>query len=137
MIAGGIIILTLPFLLRAGLGYYEVQNNNYLNEYYITCLLILYPSGILGFGILFNARGILKKINMEQPFIIENVKRMKNISRLCAGLCCIHAIATFFVNSVFVPILFVVFGLTALFIAVFGELFHKAVLYKEENDYTI
>lgn len=134
MIIGATIILLLPLVVFLSLKYYERNYNSY---YFISRLFLLYPSGFLGFLILHNARVILKKVNGSSPFIYENAKRIKYIASYSAGLCIVHAIATIFIHSFFIPILSIVFGLTALFVAVLGELFNKAVKYKVENDFTI
>lgn len=134
MIIGVVIILLLPLVVYLLLKYYEKSYSNY---FFIARLCFLYPSGFLGFLILYNAREILKKVNSSNPFVYENAIRIKYIACYSGVLCIIHAVAALFIHSFFIPILFVVFGLTALFLAVLGELFNKSVKYKEENDFTI
>lgn len=136
MAAGALILLALPWIVYWALRYYELPAS-FDRQYYITSLCFLYPSGFLGMGILYNAAKILAKVNCDEPFIEENVRRVKYIARICAVLCCLYAAGIFFMRSFFVPILFIVFGLTALFLSVFGELFKKAVEYKNDNDFTI
>lgn len=134
MVVGTLIMIALPFVVQWVLQYYEGINNN---DYYSTCLVFLYPSGILGLAILYQARKMLKKVNEDQPFIQENANRIKYIARLSAVLSGVYAAAIFFLHSFFVPILCIMFGLIAVFLSVFGELFSKAVEYKSDNDFTI
>ncbi len=134
MIVGAAVIIFLPLVVYLSLKFYERSFNSY---FFISRLFLLYPSGFLGFLILYNAREILKKVNSANPFVYENARRIKYIASFSAGLCIIHAVGAIFIHSFFIPILFIVFGLTALFVAVLGELFNKAVKYKEENDFTI
>lgn len=134
MVIGTVIMIALPLVVQWMLQYYEGINNE---TYYITSLIFLYPSGILGLAILYQARKLLKKVNEDQPFIAENTKRIKYIARISAGLSCVYAVAIFFLHSFFVPILCIMFGLIAVFLSVFGELFGKAVEYKNDNDFTI
>jgi len=136
MIAGALILLALPWIVYWALRYYEASAS-FDTAYYITCLCFLYPSGFLGMGILYHAAKLLAKVNEDEPFIAENVRRVKYIARISAVLCCLYAAGIFFLRSFFVPILFIVFALTALFLSVFGELFSKAVEYKNDNDFTI
>lgn len=135
MAIGTVIVLALPFVVKWMLQYYEITD--YDNQYYITCLCFLYPSGILGLAVLHQARKLLISVNKNQPFVRENVRRIKYVARISAVLCGIYAVGIFFMHSFFVPILFVMFGLIALFFSIFGELFRKAVEYKDDNDFTI
>lgn len=136
MVVGAIIIVLLPFIVSNGLDYYG-DRENFNQDYYTTVLCFLYPSGLIGLAILYQARQLLVSVNKFQPFIMDNVKRIRYISWFTAALCLIYVIAVFFIYSFFVPILVVVFGLVALFAAVLCEVFKKAVIYKEENDLTI
>ncbi len=134
MVIGAAIIIFLPAVVYFSLELYE---RNYSDYFFISRLCLLYPSGILGFMILFEAREMLKRINNDNPFVYENARRIKHIAVYSAGLCVLHGAGAIFIHSFFIPIFFIVFGLTALLVAVLGELFYKAVKYKEENDYTI
>lgn len=136
MTVGTIIVLTLPIVLSWVLHYYETDGS-FDKNYYYTCLCFLYPSGILGLAILYHSRKLLVKVNEDEPFIFENANRIKYMARLSAVLCCIYAVAMFFIHSFFTVILFIVFGLIALFLSVLGELFYEAVEYKNDNDFTI
>ena len=136
LIIGGIIIIGLPVILRWSLEHYE-KFGKYTEDYYTTCLCFLYPSGILGFFALINAKGLTDSIIRSEPFIAQNVKRLKMLARISAALCVLYAVGIFFLNSFFTTILFVVFGLIALMLSCFAVLFAKAVEYKTDNDFTI
>lgn len=136
MIIGAAIIIGLPVILKWALETYE-KFGTYSQDYYTTCLCFLYPSGILGFVALTNAKKLMDSVNNSNPFVPENVKRIKALARISALLCIIYAVGIFFLNSFFTVILFVVFGLLALMLSVFAELFAKAVEYKTDNDFTI
>ena len=79
MALGALIILALPYVVYYALHYYE-NVSSFSKEYYTICLCVLYPSGLLGFAILYEARKLLMKINKSQPFISENVKCIKYIA---------------------------------------------------------
>ena len=136
MILGAVIIIGLPAILKWVLETYE-KFGTYSENYYTTCLCFLYPSGVLGFIALINAKKLMDSVNNSNPFVPENVKHIKSLARICALLCIIYAVGIFFLNSFFTAILFVVFGLLSLMLSVFGELFAKAVEYKTDNDFTI
>ncbi len=136
MVLGGIIIIGLPVILRWSLEHYE-KFGNYSEDYYTTCLCFLYPSGVLGFIALTNAKGLIDSVINSEPFITQNVRRIKILARISFVLCAIYAVGIIFLNSFFTTILFVVFGLIALMLSCFAVLFAKAVEYKTDNDFTI
>ena len=136
LVIGAAIIIGLPVILKWVLQTYE-KFGTYNDGYYTTCLCFLYPSGVLGFVALINAKGLIDSVINQDPFVEKNVKHIKALARISAILCIIYAVGIFFLNSFFTAILFVVFGLVSLLLSAFGELFAKAVEYKTDNDFTI
>jgi hypothetical protein len=93
---------------------------------------------------------MLRTLVESDPFIYENVKRLKNISVCCYTISMSYLI-NFFINGQYKNFKFVDFDLTGIhtdmefiifffagcFIRVLAEVFKKAVEYKNENDFTV
>jgi len=133
-IVGLILTAALPFWTPLLLNFWDKTDIQWL---FIKCLVVLYPVGIIALIAVWDTFQMMRNINHQQPFIMNNAKRIKRI----AVLCVIEALL--FYISVFVwkaPSMFIVaipFTLFSCYLFVMGKLFKQAVIYKEENDLTI
>ncbi len=130
-ILGIIITITLPFLLQK----YVEWFNPHLN--YTFSLIILYVSSVPALIIIYSFIKIFKNLKKDNPFIMDNVKRLKIIS-ICSLIIAIeYIVGMFFIMSVFEIILIAVFLIAWVGGYILSELLKKAIEYKEENDLTI
>lgn len=130
-ILGIIITITLPFLLQK----YVEWFNPHLN--YTFSLIILYVSSVPALIIIYSFIKIFKNLKKDNPFITDNVKRLKIIS-ICSLIIAIeYIVGMFFIMSVFEIILIAVFLIAWIGGYILSELLKKAIEYKEENDLTI
>ena len=130
-VLGILIYLTLPILLNM---YIELFNP-VLN--YAAALVILYTSGIPALIIVFQFIKIFGTLKEDNPFIMGNVKCLKNVSICSLIISIIYIIGMFFIISVFEIIAIAIFIIAWLGTYVLAELLRKAIEYKEENDLTI
>lgn len=130
-ILGIIITITLPFLLQKYIEWF----NPHLN--YTFSLIILYVSSVPALIIIYSFIKIFKNLKKDNPFIMDNVKRLKIIS-VCSLIIAIeYIVGMFFIMSVFEIILIAVFLIAWVGGYILSELLKKAIEYKEENDLTI
>ena len=131
-----LLLFTLPFVVSLILGYYgRVSSYNF--DYYYLMLILLYISDIVCLCVMYNCKKLLSNINKSNPFIMDNARRVRNISWCSGVLAVTYVIAIPFARSFFVFVLAFVFTIMALFLAVCYELFRHAVRFKEENELTI
>ena len=134
ILAGVCVYATLPWLVDAYIDAATVPLGN--NGRYVI-LVLMYMVGIPVLTLLCSGFKMLLNIAAERSFIRQNVT-LFNLISLCS---CISGLmflaATFFLNSVFPVIIFVVFLLLGLFAKIFSTLFSAAMAYKEENELTI
>ena len=130
-ILGIIITITLPFLLQKYIEWF----NPHLN--YTFSLIILYVSSVPALIIIYSFIKIFKNLKKDNPFIMDNVKRLKIIS-VCSLIIAIeYIVGMFFIMSVFEIILIAVFLIAWVGGYILSELLKKAIEYKEENDLKI
>jgi hypothetical protein len=115
----------------------------------ITYSLFLIGGGGL-YVILFNLRKIVVSLISSDPFVHENVKSIRNISKACFVVASGY-ILNFFINGqysdfkvvyidnkgIHTDLEFLIFFFAGCFILILSEVFKKAVEVKEENDYTV
>jgi hypothetical protein len=115
----------------------------------ITYSLFLVGGGGL-YAILFNLRKIVISLISSDPFVHENVKRIRNISKACFVVAAGYVL-NFFINDQYLDfklayidnkgihtdLEFLIFFFAGCFILILSEVFKRAVEVKEENDYTV
>lgn len=115
----------------------------------ITYSLFLVGGGGL-YVILFNLRKIVISLISSDPFVYENVKRIRNISKACFVVAAGYVL-NFFINDQYLDfklayidnkgihtdLEFLIFFFAGCFILILSEVFKRAVQVKEENDYTV
>lgn len=130
-VLGIIITITLPFLLKKYMEWFNPQLN------YTFSLIILYVSSVPALIIIYSFIKIFRNLKKDNPFIMDNVKRLKIIS-VCSLIIAIeYIVGMFFIMSVFEIILIAVFLIAWVGGYILSELLKKAIEYKEENDLTI
>ncbi|QXM05357.1 DUF2975 domain-containing protein [Crassaminicella indica] len=150
--------ILLNILLTIGVGMFiylsiHVLSSNDLNISLIR-KSIIYTLFVIGsislMMIIFHLRQILDSLIYVNPFIRENVKRLRNIAIECFIITGCYLI-NFFINPKYVDfnlitidmkgvhtdMEFFIFFFSGCFILVLSKVFQQAVEVKEENDFTI
>jgi hypothetical protein len=104
---------------------------------YTFFMIILYILGLSTLVILNELRIIFLSLEKSDPFVHRNVVALKRISALCAVNCLVFLVKIFVANSLMTVIALFVFFIAMLFSLILGEVFKRAVEYKEDNDLTI
>ncbi len=133
MVGGAVIIILLPILLKRYLSFLYLGTE----ERYWFLLPFLYITGILAMIILFDIRHIFNTLGRRNPFMMDNVKSFKRIAAASLAIAFMYGLKIIFFNSFLTIILAMVFVIAGLFCIIIAEVFHQAVMVKEENDLTI
>ena len=132
---GIVVTATLPFTLRPALEHFRVTLNTQADYWYAFAFIAIF--GVFMVAFIYFAARIFHTINEEDPFIWENVQSLGRMSYISLILCVDCWIYSLVGHSILAVLLgFVFLFLCGLFL-VLRELFHSAVLFKQENDYTI
>jgi hypothetical protein len=129
----GIAVLSVFFLPWLGRVYLELRNNNpdLLLNLIVPIYLSLVPAAIA----LFCLDRMLERIKRDKVFVPSNVQAIRIISWCCFVVCLIAAVASYFLPP-YVFLMAVMF-FCGLILRVIKNVFMKAVLIKDENDFTI
>lgn len=131
---GGIaIFLSLPLCLKL---VFDLITNTFDENYYFL-LGFFYFTGIFAIILVYEMRKIFKNLNKGNPFIIENVKSLKSMAKASFIISVSYVVKIFFYPSILTIIMAMVFLILGLFLLILAEVFHQAVIVKEENDLTI
>ena len=134
LFAGGIgIFAGLPILLKWYLGTLYLGTG----EKYWFLLPFLYVTGILALAIVNEMRRIFKTLNRRNPFMADNVRSLKRIAGASFIISAAYAVKIIFFNSFLTIIITMVFAIAGFFSIILAEVFHQAVIVKEENDLTV
>lgn len=131
---GGIaIIVALPFLLK---WYIDIFRGSITEKYWFL-LPFLYFTGILALAIIYELRRIFSTLNRRDPFLMQNVKSLKNMALSAFVISALYIVKIVLFNSFLTIILAMVFIIAGFFGLILAEVFRQAVVVKEENDLTI
>jgi hypothetical protein len=131
---GGIaIIVALPFLLK----WYLDMFRGSIAEKYWFLLPFFYFTGVLALIILNELRRIFGTLNRRDPFVMQNVKSLKNMALSAFAISALYVVKVVFFNSFLTVIMAMVFIIAGFFGIILAEVFRQAVIVKEENDLTI
>ncbi len=108
---------------------------NDIEWYALMATLIL--TGCCTVYILFVIKGMFKTLIRDNPFVKENVSAFRKIAVCCALIAITYIIKCFFTFSFATVIIVMIFVLGTLFSLTLKDLFKQAVVYKEENDWTV
>ncbi len=131
--AGIVATLAVPFLssrLYAYIGYRS-------NLWQMPFMLVLLTSGACCVFMLFHLKQMYRTLLVGNPFIPDNVKRLRMIAVACLLIALIYIAKCFFLFTFGTVIISLVFIIGCLFCLTLKDLFKQAVNYKAENDLTI
>jgi hypothetical protein len=132
-VVGCISLLVLPILLDWYTEYYNINISDFRRLY----LIILYSSGLPALVIVYKFIKLFDTLKNNNPFVMENVKILKNLSIYTTIISIEYIIAVFVFRTVFTAVIPIIFVVATLALFILSELFKQAVIYKEENDLTI
>ena len=133
MFYGGILCCAaVPFIASSAAFYF-----GYSETMVVAFAIIIFSSGICSLFIIWQLKIVFKSLIAGNPFIPENV----SCFRKCAVACFLIGIAfiidillAFTVVSVFIVI---IFSLLGLFCLTLKDVFKQAIVYKEDQDWTV
>jgi len=135
MFYGGILVcILLPFWITRQSELYIGYENNIANSIHIAILL---PAGICAVYILFQLKMIFKTLMAGNPFVLVNVSCLRKCgvaSFLMGIIFILRLIFWFTAGSV---VLIIICALLGLFCLTLKDVFKQAIVYKEENDWTV
>jgi len=134
LIFGVLITATLPIGVGWLLRWWDGQ---VIDWRYRNLLFVLFPVGILALIAVWNMFSLMRNVNRQQPFIMDNAKRIKRIAAICTAESIIFCAAIFLLQSPTMIIVAIAFAIFSCYLFVMGKLFKQAVLFKEENDLTV
>lgn len=126
------VTIAVPWLLK-----WYGRINSYYDTYYIaqTCFFVI--SGIFACLIVYELRKMIKSVELENCFVHENVKSLRNMGNYSFVIAVVSFCRLFLYATPGVLVVILVFVIAGLFSKVLGNVFEKAVEYKEDNDLTI
>ncbi|EST13485.1 DUF2975 domain-containing protein [Sporolactobacillus laevolacticus] len=131
---GGIgIFLSLPWSVK----WYMSQLYEETSRNYWFLLIFLYVTGFFALQIVYEIRRIFKTLNRRNPFMMDNVNSLKRIAIASFLISIAYLVKVVCFNSFLTIVLAMVFIITGFFSIILSEVFHQAVMVKEENDLTI
>lgn len=110
---------------------------NYSSGRLILFITILFISGVCAVYILFNLKLMYKTLAGGNPFVNKNVVCLKRMAAACGIIALAYIVKCVFMFSVSTVIVVMVFVLGGLFCLTLKDIFKRAILYKEENDWTV
>jgi len=129
---GSFICLTLPFTVPA-----YIKAFDYDSSLVVPLIIFLLIAGLCALYILWQLRVIFKTLVDGSPFISSNVTCL----RKCAVASLIISLDFVIVDIVWLSItnsaVVIMFGLLSLFCLTLKDIFKQAIVYKEENDWTV
>ncbi len=125
--------LAVPFFLK----WYGKINSHYEGVMYPIQTVMFVIMGIFACLIVFELRSMLKSVEEENCFVVDNVISLDRMGwySFVIAIVSVIRLALYVTPGCFVVI--VVFIIAGLFSKVLAKVFDKAVEYKEDNDLTI
>lgn len=129
---------------------YKRTNGEILNFKTLSTGTLYLIGGLSLIGVLYNLRTIIDSLVKSNPFVISNVKSLRNTSFCCfvISVCYIlniilnQGLSNFKliyidISGIHTDIEFLIFFFAGCFILILSKVFKQAVEVKEENDFTI
>lgn len=129
---GILVCISVPLIFHVVGDYYSI-----FKKYYLPFSIIFIVAGIFALLILLELRRMFRSLMHENPFVIENVRSLKNMGVYSFMIAICMILRLIFIVTPAELILVLVFLIAGLFSAVLSLVFDRAVSYKEENDLTI
>ena len=134
IVCGIVVYAALPWLLKL---YFAGTTIYLLKKTYIAIMVLLYAVGIPAITLLMLALRLTVNITRGESFVRRNARILRQMGICAVVISILFFAGSFFVQSIFVVVVGVVFLLLAVLAKVFHELFVAAIDYKEENELTI
>lgn len=133
LISGIGIVATLPFSFRF-LGERYIRP---IQKEYLLYLIVFGIAGIFGILIVYELRKMIKSVLAEHCFVRANVKSLNAMAAYSMGIFGLFLVKLLWVPTWATAIILLVFFIAAVFSRVLSQVFLRAILYKEETDFTI
>ncbi len=133
MVAGIALMLSLPWTLKWLM---QLLFEN-VSSHYRFYLIILYVIGLCLLFILNELRIMFVSLERTDPFVYRNVIALRRMGVAAGILSLAFVVKMFVVNTPMTVLSFFVFFVAMLLSFVLGEVFQKAVAYKQDHDLTI
>ena len=132
--SGILIILSLPLTVKM---YLSEDYPNYNTSLYIYFLILLFLSGVCGVFIVNELKNIIKTINNKDPFVLKNVVSLKKMAIAAFIITGLFISKIIYANTIMTVATAITFFTMGIFSIILSEVFKQAVIYKEDNDFTI
>lgn len=133
MFVGAALLIGLPWTLKWLMSLF----NEGTAVHYKFYLIILYPIGLCLLFILSELRIMFLSLEETDPFVYRNVTALRRMAVAAGILCILFVIKMFVVNTLMTVLSFFVFFVAMLLSFILGDVFQKAVEYKQYHDLTI
>ena len=132
MFYGGMLCcVAVPFVMTSGFFRYE-------EEVILPLTIIFELSGLLGVYILWQLKAMFRTILQGDPFVAVNIVCLRKCAAASLLLTLIHVVkCVFFWFTIMSAPIVIIFGLLGLFCLTLKDVFKQALVYKEENDWTV
>lgn len=129
---GIVCVIGVPFLSKA----LQMQYSTIITHLkFMTAILFL--SGVCAVYILYNFKKMFKTLTHGNPFVWDNIKCFNRMAAACAIIAVIYIIKCVVMFSLATVVIICVFLIAALFCLTLKDIFKQAIIYKEENDWTV
>lgn len=111
--------------------------NSYYQEYYLFQTVLFVVSGIFACLIVYELRRMIRSVEQENCFVMQNVKSLKYMGNYSFIIAAVTSVRLCFYATPGIFVVILVFVIAGLFSKVLAGVFEQAVGYKQENDLTI
>lgn len=143
-------IIVLSVIIKV-VGHIVMKENIQNNMFDLTLFIMIIITGIIALFIIYQFIKIFKNLKSNILFCEDNAKRLNIISSSCFIISTLYLIISIFIFLImsnlmeefiyyifaFSIMLMVIFVVSGIGIKILGEIYKKAIEYKEENDFTI
>ena len=129
---GIVCIIAVPFMAKYIGRYY-----GYDNRQIVVFSTMLFISGVAAVYILYEFRRIFRTLVGGDPFVKSNATGLGRMAAACIVIAAVYLVKCFTMFSFATLVIVIVFGIGSLFCLVLKDVFTQAVIYKEENDWTV
>ena len=80
---------------------------------------------------------MFKTLIAGNPFVWDNIRHFDRMAVSCTVIALIYIVKSFVIFSIATVVIVCVFIIAALFCLTLKDIFKQAIIYKEENDWTV